>query len=543
MRQSKFFRHVIVSVALMGTVTAGPAYSQAVQPVANASAPISGLSASQLKTIANGAVEAFDTPGLALGIVQGGQVRFVDGFGQRDIERAQTVDADTLFRIASTTKAFTSAALAILVDEGVLHWDDKVIDTLPGFRMSDAWVTREFTIRDLLTHRSGLGRGAGDLMLWPEPSGFTRDEIIFNLRYLKPVTSFRSQYAYDNLLYIVAGEVVARASKSTWEQFVQTRILTPLQMKCFSGEIPKSKLKNVAIPYGFIEEKIQAIPRNKIDGSVTASAPAGGLVCNVRGMNTWMLTMLRGGVGPNGQRIFSETERDEMWKSQTILGVSASEKKLDNTHFKTYALGWRKEDMHGYEVVSHTGTLSGMQAYLALVPELDLGVIVLNNGSNYGARNSVMQSVLKAYMGQPEQDWVKHYATRQKEAAERRKALASNDNASGDDWKGSGKVLRPLTDYAGLYLDPWFGKVDIATGENGLRFRSHKSKNMVGSLEPFDQNTFIVRWDNRGFGADAYARFETDFKGVISGITMRLVDPNADFSFDFQDLNFTRLEE
>ncbi|PHR61463.1 MAG: hypothetical protein COA43_03715 [Robiginitomaculum sp.] len=544
MRQYIGFRHFITLLAFGGAVTGVSAYAQLAQPVESPPKSISGLSDAKLRAIANGAVQAFDTPGLALGIVQGGQVRFVDGFGQRDIEHNKSVDADTLFRIASTTKAFTSAALAILVDEGILHWDDKVIDFLPGFRMSDAWVTREFTIRDLLTHRSGLGRGAGDLMLWPEPSGFTRDEIIFNLRYLKPVTSFRSRYAYDNLLYIVAGEVVAKASKSTWEEFVQTRILDPLHMKCFSGKIRKSKLENVAIPYGFIEEKIQSIPRNKIDGSVTASAPAGGLVCNVRGMNTWMLTMLGGGAGPNGQRIFSKAVRDEMWKSQTILSVSASERKLDNTHFKTYALGWRKEDMHGYEVISHTGTLSGMQAYLALVPELDLGVIILNNGSNYGARNSVMQSVLKAYMGQEKQDWVDYYATRQKDAAERRKLVASNDNASdGGSWKGSGKVLRPLTDYSGLYQDAWFGKVDIKNGANGLRFRSHKSKNMVGRLEPFDQNTFIVRWDNRGFGADAYARFETNFKGVISGITMRHVDPNADFSFDFQDLNFERLSE
>lgn len=491
----------------------------------------------EVKALTEGAIHAFDTPGIAVGIVQGGKVEFAGGFGQRDIESSKKVDADTLFRIASTTKAFTSAALAILVDDGVLHWDDKVIDTLPGFRMSDPWVTREFTIRDLLTHRSGLGRGAGDLMLWPEPSGFSREEIIFNLRYLKPVTSFRSQYAYDNLLYIVAGEVVAKASKTSWEGFVQTRILNPLGMKCHAGKIQKSKLANVAIPYGFIEEKIQAIPRNAISGSVTASAPAGGLVCNVRGMNTWMLTQLAGGVAPNGTRIFSEKQRDEMWKSQTILRVSGSERELDNTHFKTYALGWRKDDVHGYEVISHTGTLSGMQAYVTLVPELDLGIVVLNNGSNYGARNSVMQSILKAYMQQPKRDWVKFYKDRQIAAA-KKTPTAKNDN-----WKGSGTVAKPLLTYAGLYKDPWFGKVDIFHEVKGLRFRSHKMINLKGSLEPFDQNTFIVRWDNRGFGADAYARFSIDFKGNISGMTMQLVDPNADFSFDFHDLNFTQLKK
>ncbi|PHS28799.1 MAG: hypothetical protein COA85_03060 [Robiginitomaculum sp.] len=497
------------------------------------------LTPDQIKAVSEAAIAAFDTPGIAIGIVQGGKVRFVGGFGQRDRQNAKPVDGDTLFRIASTTKAFTSAALAVLVDEGTLHWDDRVIDYLPGFRMSDPWVTREFTIRDLLTHRSGLGRGAGDLMLWPEPSGFTRQEIIFNLRYLKPVTSFRSRYAYDNLLYIVAGEVVARASGTPYENFVQTRILDPLGMGCFAGQIAKKDLHNVAIPYGLIEEKIQPITRNKISGAITASQPAGGLVCNARGMSIWMMTQLNGGKGPDGKRIFSKKQRDEMWKSQTILRVSALERKLDNTHFKTYALGWRKEDVHGRQVISHTGTLSGMQAYVTLVPELDnLGIVVLNNGSNYGARNAVTQSLLGTYMGQPERDWVDFYKQRQLAAAKRNLARKKTEG-----WQGSGTVLRPLGNYTGSYKDPWFGMVDIVKKKKGLRFSARKSVNLRGWLEPFDQNTFIVRWDDRGFGADAYARFQTDFQGSIAGMTMRLVDPDADFSFDFQDLNFTRKDD
>ncbi|HHL41982.1 MAG TPA: serine hydrolase, partial [Hellea balneolensis] len=439
---------------------AAAASAQAQQPV-RAPAQSLPVLADAIKKTSDDAIAAFHTPGLAVGVVQNGKVVFSGGFGTRNMERGQPVDNETLFRIASTTKAFTSAALAILVDDGVLDWDDKVIDTLPEFRMADPWVTREFTIRDLLTHRSGLGLGAGDLMLWPEPSGFSRQEIIHNLRYLKPVSSFRSKYAYDNLLYIVAGEVVARASGTTWENFVQTKILDPLEMPCFAGEIKKADLKNVAIPYGFTDEKLTPVTRNKISGRITASQAAGGLVCNAKGMTIWMQTMLSGGVGPNGKRIFSKKQRDEMWKSQTILRVSSSEREYDNTHFKTYALGWRKDDVHGYEVISHTGTLSGFQAYVSLVPELDLGIVVLNNGSNYGARTSVMQSLLKAFMGQPKQDWVKIYKDRQERAAARKKPDASNDN-----WKGSGRVLRPLEDYMGTYRDNWFGKIDIYKAGN-----------------------------------------------------------------------------
>ncbi len=516
------------------------ANSYAQGPVSVEAAAIQTPEKPTIDALAKNALAAFDTPGMAVGIVHQGKVEFAGGFGMSDVAKAVPVDEHTLFRIASTTKAFTSAALAVLVDEGVLDWDDPVIDYLPDFRMSDPWVTREFTIRDLLTHRSGLGLGAGDLMLWPEPSGFSREELIRNLRYLKPVSSFRSRYAYDNLLYIVAGEVAAAAANTTWENLVQTRILDPLNMGCYSEDVPLSKRGATAVPYGLIDEKITEITRNRIENASNVSAPAGGLVCNVDGMNRWMLTLLAGGVGPNGVRIFSEAQRDEMWKSQTILSVGKTEREMDGTHFKTYALGWRKEDMHGFEVISHTGTLSGFQAYVGLVPELELGVVILNNGSNSGARNALMQTVLKSYMEQPETDWVKYYADAQAERAAARELMPAAEN---DNVKGSGTVSRPITDYAGLYEDPWFGKVDIVQVGDKLRFQSRKMVKMVGTLTPFDMNTFIVKWDDPEFRADAYMRFETSFEGDISGASIRHVAADGDWSFDFHDLAFIRVED
>ncbi len=535
-------KNFLTGTALLGAllcVSCASTNAQQLKPQtierAQSSAP---LSDSEITQIAERALLAFKTPGMSVGVVKDGKTIFTGGFGIRDMDSKAGVDGDTLFRIASTSKAFTSAALAILVDEGKLDWDQTVISVLPNFRMMDAWVTREFTVRDLLVHRSGLGIGAGDLMLWPEPSGFTRDEIIHNLRYLKSTSSFRSRYAYDNLLYIVAGDVVTKASGVPYEEFVQKRIMDTLDMDCFGGRIAKQDLDNVAIPYGFIEGKIQAIPRNKVTGKITASHPAGGLACNAKGMSNWMLAQLGGGVGSNGQRIFSEKQRDEMWTSQTILRVSKSERANDNTHFKTYALGWRKEDMHGLEVISHTGTLSGFQAYVVLVPELDLGITILNNGSNYGARTSVMQSIVKAYMGQPKTDWVGHYKGLQDKAAAEGKSPATNYESG-----GTGTLARPLSSYAASYKDPWFGIVDIKMNGNALRFTARKSVNLSGTLEPFNGNIFIVRWDNRGFNADAFAKFEAGPNGKINGLKMTRVDPGADWSFDFQDLGFTRVED
>jgi len=493
-----------------------------------------GLSDAEIRTVVEKALDRFDTPGMAVGIVQNGEVRHLEGYGIRDINGTEKVNADTLFSVASTTKAFTSAALAILVDEGKLDWDDPVVKYLPDFRLADPWVTREFTVRDLLTHRSGLGQGAGDLMLWPEPAGFTREEIIHNLRYLKITTSFRSEYAYDNLLYIVAGEVAAVISGMPWETFVQTRILDPLDMACFSGPIPSVSLNNVATPHGSFDGEMATIPRNAITGEVKASAAAGGLVCNVRGMSKWMIAQLQGGVGLNGKRIFSLQQRDEMWRSQTILNVSSSEREYDNTHFKTYALAWRKTDVLGYEVVSHTGTLSGMQAYLTLVPELDLGLMVLSNGSNYGARSSVTQAIIKSFMGDKNTDWVEKYYQRQI-------AARADVEEEHEVVKGSGQMEQPPESYLGNYKDPWFGEVVISPIGNELRFTSKKSVQMRGDLEPFENNTFIVRWDNRTLEADAYVYFDKDANGK-NVMTMEAVSANTDSSFNFPDLRFVQEE-
>lgn len=494
-----------------------------------------GLSGARIEHVVEKALKRFNSSGMSVAIVHNGKVVHSKGYGLRDITSGEKMDGNTLFRIASTTKAFTTAALAILVDEGKLDWDDRVTDHLPDFRMADPWVTQEFTVRDLLTHRSGLGSGAGDLMLWPEPAGFSRQEIVHNLRHLKPVTSFRSEYAYDNLLYIVAGEVVASISGVSWENFVQTRILDPLGMACFSGEIPLDLLTNIATPYGTIDGEIVSISRNAIDGRVKVLGPAGGLICNASGMATWMMTQLQGGISPKGMRIFSEQQRDEMWHPQTLLKVNDLERERNNTHLKAYALAWIKADVQGYEVISHTGSLSGMRAAVTLVPELDLGLIVLNNGSNSGARSAVTQEIIQSYMGMPQHDWVEDYYQEQQKAKEVKRAEPQTIPCSGP-------IPHPLESYIGLFRDPWFGHVEITHSESDLRFTSRKNVHLQGKLEPFGLNVFIVRWDNRKLGADAYVYFEMDDKGQSIGMTMRTVEDDTDYSFDIENLRFQRDE-
>src|ERR1700761_8552826 len=238
---------------------------------ANAPAP------ADIDRLAARAMKEFSVPGIAVAIVRDGRVVLAKGYGVRELGKPEPVDADTLFAIGSNTKEFTAASVAILVDEGKLHWDDRVIDYLPDFRMWDPYVTREFTIRDLLTHRSGLGIGAGDLM-FVTATDFTRTDLLRALRFLEPASSFRSQFAYDNLVYVIAGQVVAVASGQPWEDFVTARILKPLHMDaCAADDTRLTDRGNLAAPHVVVDGKLTRIPAL----SIPLVAPAGAIQCNL----------------------------------------------------------------------------------------------------------------------------------------------------------------------------------------------------------------------------------------------------------------------
>ena len=487
------------------------------------------------RTVAR-AMQEFEVPGMAVGIVKDGKLIYAKGYGVREVGKPQRVDADTLFQIGSNTKAFTAAALAILVDEGKLHWDDKVIDYLPEFRLYDPYVTREFTIRDLLSHRSGLGLGAGDLMVFP-PTDFTRAEIIRNLRYLKPVSSFRSKFDYDNLLYMVAGEIIPVATGKSWEDFVRQRILVPLQMQaCAVNYDSIEDRSNVASPHVVIDGKLMTIPVENID-SVGA---AGSINCSINGMAKWLRTQLASGLMPNGQQLFSPARSSEMWTINTVIPTDPEVAALTHTNFTGYGLGWGLRDSFGRKRVSHTGGVSGSVTWVSMVPELSLGVLVFTNQLNDSAMGAVGNQILDAYLGAPKRDLVKLMATERKrrtDAARAAEAEAVKVAAS------AGQPTLPLDAYTGHYSDAWRGDATVGLDSGKLVLRISRTKSLQGPLTPYSGNIFIVRWENRTLEADAYVRFEQGFDGKIEGMTMQAVSPETDFSFDFQDLDFRRTEE
>ena len=497
------------------------------------------ITSKQIDSLTNLVLKTFNVPGIAVGVVKDGKLIHAKGYGVANINTGKKVDENTLFGVASNSKAMTAAALGMLVDEGKIKWDDKVTDYIPEFKMYDPYVTEAFTIRDLLTHRSGLGLGAGDLMMFPDGSDFTKKDIIHNLRFLKPVSAFRTKYDYDNNLYIVAGEVVARASGKSWEDFVEQRIMQPLNMKSTAASLYRLKDRSNAIrPHAPVDGKLQVLD---IDWSESANA-AGGIWSNVTDWSKWVIAQMNHGKYGDSlkQKIFSDEVHEETWSAQTIIGARAVAPY--NTHFAAYGLGWFLSDVKGYKQVTHTGGLAGIVTQVVMLPELNLGIIVFTNQQSGAAFNAISYTIKDSYLGIAGFDWVKimHDRVEKGEAEAKKINDEVEQNIKSEQAKAAGGFN--IAPYIGTYKDTWFGDIEISTTGGKAWLTSKRSPKLKGELFPFKGNTLIVRWNDRTMDADAYVMFTTDMDGKPSGITMKAISPLTDFSFDFQDLDLKRVK-
>lgn len=492
------------------------------------------ITSAEIDNLVEKTLKTFDVPGIAVAIVKDGKLIHSKGYGVRSLNTKQRVDENTLFGIASNSKAFTAAALGMLVEEKKLKWDDKVRDFIPEFKMYDPFVTEEFTIKDLLTHRSGLGLGAGDLMFWPDSNNFSKQDIIHNLRYLKPVSSFRTKYDYDNLLYIVAGEVVKRASGMEWEDFIEQRIIQPLGMTQTAASFRRLKNKsNVIDPHAPVDGVVKVIRR---DWSEVANS-AGGLYSNIVDMSKWVIVQMDNGKYGIGKQLFSEEVHDEMWTPQTILPVRGTNSY--NTHFASYGLGWGLADVKGYKQASHTGGLAGIVTQVTLIPELKLGIIVFTNQQQGAAFTTITNTIKDSYLGVKGFDRLKENSDRVTQGFANAKKITDqiwNDIEAQQ--KSAIKLDNNL--FIGIYHDKWFGDAEIAMKNGKLWFTSKRSHLLNGEMFPYKGNTYIVKWVDRSLDADAYVMFDLDNNGKGSGFKMKAISPLTDFSFDFQDLDFSR---
>ena len=495
------------------------------------------ITSPQIDALVEKTLATFNVPGIAVAIVKDGKVIHEKGYGISSLATNKKTDEHTLFGIASNSKAFTGAALGMLVDEGKINWTDRVIDYIPGFQLYNPYVTMNFTIADLLTHRSGLGLGAGDLMIWPDSNAFTRNDIIHNMRYLKPVSDFRTKYDYDNLLYIIAGEVVAKASGISWEEFIEQRIMKPLGMTESAASIQRSKKNNIIDPHAPVDGKLKVLD---IHWSEIANS-AGGIYSSVHDMSKWVIMQLNNGKYGEGlkNRLFSEAVQQEMWSPHTIIPVGRNTPY--NTHFAGYGYGWRLSDEMGYKIVTHTGGLAGIVTQVTLIPEMNLGIMVFTNQQVGAAFTAITNTIKDSYFGMPKADRVKEYHDR---------VLAGEANAqkiTDKIWKDVAEQQKSSTSkidlksFTGTYNDPWFGNIVISQQNGKLMFNAVKSPRLRGEMMHYKANTFIVKWEDRAMDADAYALFGKDREGVPVSIKMDAISPLTDFSFDFQDLDFTRV--
>ncbi|KRC34014.1 MULTISPECIES: serine hydrolase [unclassified Lysobacter] len=517
---------------LLGALLAGNA------PAATSQAPVALPEQLQdFDAYVEGVRQRFDVPGIAVAIVKDGRIVLERGYGQRRLDRPEKVDARTLFAIASNTKAFTSASLSILADEGKLSLDDRVIDHLPWFRMADPYVTREMRVRDLLAHRSGLGLGAGDLLYWPG-SDYSTLEVAQRLRDVPLSGSFRGQYAYDNILYGVAQLVIEQASGQSYERFLRARIFEPLGMR--DTRYNSDALKpgdNVATGYAKADFKdLQPAPRMAW-GNVSG---AGGIYSSVHDMSQWLRAQLAGGTYTDAQgqeqRLFSAARQKAMWSIVTPMPISeptVPELAPVRPNFLGYGEGWQLSDYRGRKLVWHTGGWPGMVSRVTLVPEHKLGIVVLTSAELPGAFQAVTMRALDAYLDGPSTDWTAAYGA----------ALAKSQAKADDDWKqhqaaraADSKPSLALAKYAATYRDPWYGDVVVEQQGGKLRMRFARSRDLVGELQHWQHDTFLVRWDQRWLNADAFVDFALTPDGAVREMRMEAVSPNTDFSFDFQDL-------
>jgi CubicO group peptidase (beta-lactamase class C family) len=477
------------------------------------------------------AMTTFQVPGLALTVVKDGQVVVAKGFGVKKLGDPAPVDARTLFGIGSNTKLFTATALGLLVEEGKIDWDAPVVRYLPAFQMWDPYVTRELTVRDLLVHRSGLGLGAGDLLWWPA-STYDRKEIARRLRFIQPATSFRSAYAYDNVLYLVAGEVIEAVSGQSWEDFVSSRILAKVGMTGSNVRHSAAVATgNIATPHAEVQGVVR--PIKPFDSDNTNAA--GGVNSSAEDMAKWLLVQLAHGKLANGSRLFSEATWQQLTTIVTPMpsGNPPPELAALRANFRGYALGLDVRDYRGRKLLNHTGGLPGYVSRVLMIPDLGVGIAVFTNQESGEAFESIAYRIADHYLNAPATDWIDVFGT---VSSRQRPMLATTETKSAEARNAASRPSLPLAKYAGTYGDAWYGDITIAQEGNKLVMRFSHTPALVGDLEHWQYDTFAVRWRDRELRADAFVTFALNSDGTIDSAKMKAISPATDFSFDFQDL-------
>lgn len=455
------------------------------------------------------AIQEWGVPGLAIVVVKGDAIAMARGYGVRTAGRPEQVDENTVFATGSTTKAFTAALVGMLVDEGKLRWDDPVTRVLPGFQMFDPYVTGEITIRDLLSHRSGLSRG--DLTWYG--SDLPREEIVNRVRYMKPAWGLRASFGYQNIMYLAAGQVVARIMGASWDDVVRTRLLTPLGMTSTTTSVSAlGWSSNVASPHIALDGKAVSVPYRNIDNI----GPAGSLNSTIADYARWIRFQLDSG-RLKGKALLSPAALAETHAPNTVIRYEGLARRLNpHTHLQSYAMGWFVQDFRGRELLQHGGNIDGMTALVALMPEERVGLAIFANMNSTGLNAALMYSLLERYLlGYQSRDWsadglrIRRDVERVAREAERRREARRVTGTS---------PSLSLEQYAGTYHDSLYGEMRVSLEDGHLVARHGE---FVGDLEHWNYDTFRAVWRDRTLGK-SYLTFSVGADGTAADLVAEL---------------------
>ncbi len=486
----------------------------------------------QFETYAEAARVQWQVPGLAIAVVKDDQVILNKGYGNRRVGAPETVDQNTLFAIASNSKAFTSAALAILVDEGKLKWDDHVTKHLPWFRLKDDWATREIRVNDLLCHRSGLGTFSGDLLWWG--TDYSPKQVLQRAAELEPESSFRSAYGYSNLMFLAAGEVIAAVSGQSWPEFVRDRILRPLEMNRTTTSVRDLiTLENFASPHKTHLDRSQPIPWMNWD----AMAAAGGIISSAEDMSRWLRLQLRAGALDDQRRIFSAAASHEMWQAHTPIKLSPTpSQRFPSTHFRSYGLGWALSDYQGLKVVGHGGGYDGMYSQVLMIPEKKIGVAVLTN-SMTSISSLLAYRALDVLIDGDKKDWSQENLDQFRKS---REAFAARITKAITPAAAGTKPSHPLAEYAAKFRCPMYGDATVALEGEQLVLRLLPYPALIADLKHLHYDTFEIRWRSEfAWFEGGTAHFIPDARGKFQKLELDV--PNDDLWF--HELKLSRTAE
>ena len=451
----------------------------------------------------------WEVPGMAIAIVKDDKVVYAKGFGVKKLGESAPVDERTIFAIGSSSKAFTSAALAMLVDEGKIKWDDRVSKYIPEFELYDPYVTRELTIRDILTHRSGIERGE---FVWYATEN-SRAEILRRARFIKPTLSFRGTFGYQNIMYLAAGTVVERVTGKTWDQFIAERIFTPLGMTASSTSIKAFKPgENVASPHAKVGDKVVSIPWRNVDNI----APAGSINSNVLDIGQWLRLQIGQGTF-EGKKLFGPAVAREMHMGQTIIRLEGAQGlTYPEAHFLNYGMGWFLSDYKGRKLIEHGGAIDGMRAEVAVMPEEKLGVVILTNMNGSIVSMPLLYRIIDSFIGGPQKDHSGELLAKYKPLIE---AGAAAEKKAEAERVANTKPTLDLSNYVGTYNSELYGDVKITMEDGKLKLAFGPA--FVSPLEHWNYDTFRASFFAAGDAKPAVT-FSIDAKGKVDTLTLGL---------------------